>query len=645
MAKKMLFDDTRALRREQREARIARKRERREARALKRQHQTTGVCAQLLREHSAIVGRAPNWTVYDQTEMRKTIEWLLSEHQRGQIGAVGGAVALPPAAEIQREVSLAKNRLIAPDEYQQAATHAAGELIAGVWRELEAEMRRLNALDFDDLLVLAVKLLPEHPYVLLALRERWRWLLVDEVQDTCPAQLELAALLAGADGNLTAVGDPDQVIYAFRCADTRGMRRLAGRFPGHTQIALSRNRRSRAEIITAAVGCVQHNPRREPRALVAERGAGGQASAIGFANERDEADWASGTVASALGAGTAPTEVLILARTGFATEAAQGALARAGIPHRVLGALGLYERSEVRDALAYLTLVANPRDARAFARAVTVPRRGIGELTQSHIIAVARDRHAGDLIVASADKHTAALVRSAEARETLQRFGAGLAAARQELQAGRSLSHVAIATVTMPGGLVRFQQWLRDRAQIIGKRRDAERVLEDLRSLCRDVQAYEQQHEDATLTGFLEHAAGLHAEQLGEGEPDRRITVSTIHRCKGMEAALVIVLGCEERLLPTWQALESADPERLEEERRLFYVAATRAKDVLACTYTRHRRGRPTSGPSRFLTEAGLLPSAEMEERTNASPARTGSPIALPDPTTATTASGNDGGK
>jgi DNA helicase-2/ATP-dependent DNA helicase PcrA len=565
------------------------------------------VCAQLLREHAELFGRTPEWTVYDQTEVRKTIEWLLSEHQRGQIGASAAATALPAAAEIEREVSLAKNRLLAPGEYEQSAAHPAGALIGEVWRELEAEMRRLNAFAFDDLLVLAVRLLGERPYVLRSLRERWRWLLVDEVQDTCPAQLELASLLAGPGGNLTAVGDPDQVIYGFRSADARGMGRLADRFPGHARIALSRNRRSRAEIVTAAVRCVQHNPRRDPRALIAVRGAGGQASAVAFGSERDEAEWVTGTVAGALRQGIPPGEVLILARTGFTTEPLQRELARAGIAHRVLGALGLYERSEVRDALAYLTLLVNPRDARALARAISTPRRGIGERTQSQIVAAARDRHAGDLISACGDEHTAGQVRSVQAREKLTRFAAGLQAARDELAAGRSLSHVTIAVVTMPGGLVRWQEWLRDRADSASKRRDAERVLEDLRSLCRHVQAYEQHEQAATLTGFLEHAAGLHAEQLADGEPDRRITVSTIHRSKGMEAELVIVIGCEERLLPNWRALESADSERLEEERRLFYVACTRAKDRLHLTHTARRNGRQTAGPSRFLTEAGLL--------------------------------------
>ncbi len=272
----------------------------------------------------------------------------------------------------------------------------------------------------------------------------------------------------------------------------------------------------------------------------------------------------------------------------------------------MLGSLGLYERAEVRDALAYLTLVQNPRDAQAFARAIGSPRRGVGSVTVTRLVAWARERHAGDLITASA--HAGALDRvptpggAGSGRRIRQQ--ASSTCAPSSARAARSATAV-IASVTMPGGLVRHHQHVRDHSQSGQRRADAERVLEDLRSLCRAAQTYEEQHEHATLTGFLEHAAGLHAQELGPGE-DRRITVSTIHRAKGTEAQLVVLLACEEQLLPSWRSVASPDPERLAEERRLFYVAATRAKDRLLITHTAERGGRPTGGPSRFLTEAGL---------------------------------------
>jgi DNA helicase-2/ATP-dependent DNA helicase PcrA len=189
-------------------------------------------------------------------------------------------------------------------------------------------------------------------------------------------------------------------------------------------------------------------------------------------------------------------------------------------------------------------------------------------------------------------------VASQAARDRLVQFGTGLDHVRAELDAGRSLGHAVIATVTLPGGLVRNYEHLRDHSPNAERRADAERVLEDLRSLCRSAQTHEEQYEDTTLTGFLDHAAGLHAQEV-DAATDRRITVST-------EAQLVVLLGWEDQLLPSWRSLSSPDPERLAEERRLFYVAATRAKDRLLITHAAERGRRLTGGPSRFLGEAGI---------------------------------------
>jgi DNA helicase-2/ATP-dependent DNA helicase PcrA len=182
-----------------------------------------------------------------------------------------------------------------------------------------------------------------------------------------------------------------------------------------------------------------------------------------------------------------------------------------------------------------------------------------------------------------------------------------LSAVGEEIRSGRSLGHIVLATVMLEGGLVQHFEQRRDRSQNAAARRDAERVLEDLRSLCRAARVFEKAHGLSTsLRDFLEHAIGLHAQEVGAGE-DRRVTVSTIHRAKGTETTLVILLGCEEQLLPSWHSLASPDPEALCEERRLFYVAATRAKDRLVLTHVGNRAGRDTAGPSRFLHEAELL--------------------------------------
>src|SRR3954449_10452564 len=569
------------------------------------------VCARLLREHATLFGRTDAYTIYDQADIRRVIDALLVDHRRRAIQQTIAACGQPSAAELETELALAKSRLLDPAGYLSASRYPAAPVTAAGWPALGDELERRNAWAFDDLLVFAVRLLREHPHRLAHLRGRWRWLVVDEMQDTNRAQAVLVHLLAGPDGNVTVVGDDDQAIYRFRSAEPRNMLAFGERYPRHGRVVLGRNFRSRAEILTAAACCIAVNELRHPKRLVAARGAGGRITTRGFATDRDEAGWAAALIADALATGTPPGEILVLARTGFATGPAQAALAAAGIPHRVLGSLGLYERAEVRDALAYLALLANPRDAYAFRRAVQAPRRGVGTATIARVIAAARERFDGDLITTCANAQILNGLRSQATRDALAQFGAGLDGVREQYRAGRSLGHVVVATLTLDCGVVAHHEARRDHSPSAEQRRDGERVLEDLRSLCHAAQTYaDQVGPAASITGFLEHAAGLHAEEIRPGE-DRRITVSTIHRAKGAEGQLVLLLGCEEQLLPSWRSLQSADPEDLEEERRLFYVAATRAKEHLVLTRCHVRGGRATRGAPRLPPQAGVGPRAK----------------------------------
>ncbi len=443
------------------------------------------ICARMLREHAGVFGRTEHYTVYDRADVRRVIEWLLSDQQRGQIQQALADYGQPAASDVLAEISLAKNRLLTPASYEQTARHTAAPLIATLWRETEIELQRSNSFDFDDLLVLAVRLLAEHPHRLAFYRQRWRWLLVDEYQDTNEAQSTLIALLAGAGGNVCCVGDDDQLLYSFRGAEARNMLAFGERFPGHARIMLGRNFRCRSEILDAAVACVAHNEERLAKALIAIRGAGGDARAIAYASDRHEAQSVAAAIGQALAGGVPAGEVLVLARTGYAMGPVQAALAKAGIPHRVLGSLGLYERSEVRDALAYLTLLANSADAQAFRRAVGSPKRGVGPATANRVITLARETHGGDLIAASAAAQRIEGVRSPAVRDRLTRFGEGLERVRGELRDGRSIGHVVVAAVMLDGGLVGHYQRQRDSSPDADQRHDAERVLEDLRSLCR----------------------------------------------------------------------------------------------------------------------------------------------------------------
>src|SRR5450755_4068117 len=252
------------------------------------------ICARMLREHAAVFGRTEQYTIYDQADVRRVIEWLLSDQQRGQIHHALAEHGQPAASDVLAEISLAKNRLLCPDSYEQAARHEAAALIAAVWRETEIELRRCNALDFDDMLAFAVRLLAEHPHRLAFYRQRWRWLVVDEFQDTNEAQSTLVALLAGAGGNVCCVGDDDQLLYSWRGAEARNILAFGDRFPAHRRIVLGRNFRSRAEILDAAVRCVARNERRAAKALIAMRGSGGRVQLAALGSEREEARWIGG---------------------------------------------------------------------------------------------------------------------------------------------------------------------------------------------------------------------------------------------------------------------------------------------------------------------------------------------------------------
>ena len=248
------------------------------------------ICARMLREHAGVFGRTESYTVYDQADVRRVIEWLLSDQQRGRIQQALADHGQPAASEVLAEISLAKNRLLSPDSYEQHARHAAAPLIAAVWRELDVELQRSNSFDFDDLLVLAVRLLAEHPHRLAFYRQRWRWLVVDEYQDTNEAQSVLVALLAGAGGNVCCVADDDQLIYSWRGAESRNILAFGERFPAHARIVLGRNFRCRSEILDAAVACVAHNVQREAKALIAMRGCGGEVRVIAYGSDRHEAE-------------------------------------------------------------------------------------------------------------------------------------------------------------------------------------------------------------------------------------------------------------------------------------------------------------------------------------------------------------------
>ena len=417
------------------------------------------------------------------------------------------------------------------------------------------------------------------------------------------------------------MGDDDQAVYGFRGAHVGNLLDFQEAFPGARKHLLRRNYRCSRAVLGAAMACIRHNERRESKALVVRTDAPeGSVTRRHFPNEHAEAMAIALEIKARHAAGVPLTEIAALCRTLRHTKTLQQQLTSAGIPHRVIGSHSLWERVEVQDALAYLTLVANPHDAVAFKRAIAAPTdraqftaakvksltRGVGDARQKLVVSYAHE-HEIELLEACINAHHINGL-SNDARESLVTFGKQLSSIRFDLEYGRSIFHAVIATMTCDGGPAACYQHLLANTEDRAILRDTERVLEDLRSLTRAAQTYENEHgEDATLVGFLHEARIEPAEIVKAGE-DNRMTVSTIHGAKGTEYQVVYVMACEERALPSGFALDAADPAALEEERRLAYIAITRAREDVICTTVSERVGDrgDLRRPSRFLAEAGL---------------------------------------
>ena len=366
------------------------------------------------------------------------------------------------------EISRAKNLLLSPDSYERSADHAAGPLIAAVWRESETELRCSDAFEFDDLLAFAVRLLVEQPHRRpgFASAGDGSWSTSSRTQAT--PRPTLVDLLAGTGRQRVRGGDDDQLVHGWRGRRPAAHPRVRRTPPGsHARIVLAANFRRCAEILDAALALRSPQPakRREGVGRDARRG-GGQVRVRRLLRGLARGAVGRRQVAEAIEpACRRPRSLDRWPGPGYATEPLQDALARAGIPHRVLGSSACTSAREVRDALAYLTLLVNPRDAQAFRRAIQSPRRGVGPATANLVVTRARESRGGDLIAASAGAAAIERVPSAAARGRLVQFGVGLQSVRAELDSGRSLGHVAIAVVTLPGGLVAHHEYVRDHSQ------------------------------------------------------------------------------------------------------------------------------------------------------------------------------------
>lgn len=548
-------------------------------------------CLRLLRREGQQVGLAPGFAVYDTDDQVAVVRRILREME------------LPDAAPAARthlaRISWAKNALLTPEAYEAQAYSPDVRSTARIFHRYREALRRANAVDFDDLLLLALELLDgaRRPEILARHAGRCRHLLVDEYQDTNRPQYLLLRALASVHGNLFVVGDEDQSIYAFRGADLRNILDFERDHPGARVVKLEENYRSTGTILHAAGAVISRNTLRKGKSLWTGNPRGEPVVLCRADDDRAEAEWVAGEI-RALHPELPYEEIAVLYRTNAQSRPFEEIFRRERIPHQVVGAVRFYERREVKDVLAYLKLLANPADDAAFRRAAATPPRGIGEATLGAVEEAAR-AFGSSLLDAAARAIEHGLVGGRSAR-ALREFLALL----DELRA---------LAGELP--LVGLLGTLLDR---IGYEAHLERTypeegadrMDNVRALVSAAAEHERETPDASLQTFLDRSALVsEADEVGV-RPG--VTLMTAHCAKGLEFRAVFVAGLEEGLLP--HARSAGDRSALEEERRLFYVAMTRARErlMLSRADTRLSQGVPVPcQASRFL---GELPAAAVRE-------------------------------
>jgi DNA helicase-2/ATP-dependent DNA helicase PcrA len=561
------------------------------------------LCARMLRRHAEAVGLAPNFTILDSDDQNRLLKQVMEaaklDHRRWPVAAVMG--------HIQRF----KDRGLTPDRVTRAEADAefAGGRLVELYRDYQARLLAVNAADFGDLLLHMTELLRTDDAVLAEYHRKFRFILVDEYQDTNLVQYLWLRLLARGSGNICCVGDDDQSIYSWRGAEIENILRFEKDFPGAAIIRLERNYRSTAPILAAASHLIANNQGRLGKTL---RPAGNDA-----AGEKVQvlSLWDSDEEARAIGArieqlrrdGESLAEIAVLVRAGFQTRAFEERFVAIGIPYRVVGGAKFYERQEIRDALAYMRVLHQPADDLAFERIVNVPRRGIGETTLRAFHAHAR-AHRVPLYAAA---EALAPAQKGRVRESLGELLRGFARWRAQLD---SAGHVVtVATMLDESGYT--EMWKADRSP------EAPGRLDNLRELVRALAEFD------SLAGFLEHVAlVMENDEAAEGE---RVSLMTLHAAKGLEFDTVFLPGWEEGLFPNQRALDDGGGRALEEERRLAYVGLTRARRraIISCAANRRIYANwQASIPSRFIDE---LPEGQIT-RIGAEAARRAHAVAAP---------------
>ncbi len=555
------------------------------------------LCARMLRRHADLVGLTPGFTILDADDQLRLLKQVMEAER------VDTKRWPPPAlmAVIQRwkDRGLTPTRVTSADD-----TDFAGGRARELYAAYQARLRALNTADFGDLLLNMTEILREHPDVLAQYHRMFRYILVDEYQDTNLVQYLWLRLLAQAHKNICCVGDDDQSIYSWRGAEVENILRFEKDFAGAKIVRLEANYRSTAPILAAASALIAHNEGRLGKTLRPGRqdATGERVTVVSLWDSDEEARMVGERIEALRRDGEPLAETAILVRAGFQTRAFEERLITLGIPYRVVGGLRFYERAEIRDAIAYMRIVAQPADDLAFERIVNVPRRGVGEVALRRMHETARAN--GIPLTETAARLIANDGLKGRVKEQVDALLRGFIRWRAMLDKDGHV--VTVATVLDESGYT--DMWQQDKSP------EAPGRLENLKELVRALADFE------TLAGFLDHVSlVMENDENAEGD---RVSLMTLHGAKGLEFDTVFLPGWEEGLFPNQRALDEGGVKSLEEERRLAYVGLTRARRRAIVSYAANRRiyaNWQTSIPSRFIEE---LPDGDVEHTGSAALAR-----------------------
>jgi DNA helicase-2/ATP-dependent DNA helicase PcrA len=545
-------------------------------------------CGRILRTEAPKLGYRSNFTIYDQADQVRVVKLCLEELERDPKRFVPRG--------IHSQISNAKNLLITPDDYKARISSFYDQTVGDVYELYQGRLFASNAVDFDDLLMLTVQVLERFPEARKRWQKAFRYVLVDEYQDTNHAQYRLLQLLAGEHQNVFAVGDPDQSIYAFRGADIRNIMEFERDFGGAKQIALEQNYRSTNAILRAANAVISENRERKPKNLWSELGEGDPIRVIEVEDEHAEARFVAAEIAGLVDEGFAGSEIAIFYRTNAQSRVLEDVLVRQDIPYQVIGGPKFYERAEIKDAIAYLQVIDNPSDAISLIRIANRPRRGIGDASLARVRAYA-------------DAHGLSLWEALEHPEEAGCGGAPLKA----IDKFRTLMQSSMAgalDLSVPELLERVLDQSGYLESLEAERTiEAQGRMENLMELVGVAREYQESAESPSLSEFLQQIS-LFSDQDAIEEERSLVTLMTLHNAKGLEFRAVFLIGMEEGVFPHSRSIEE---QGLEEERRLCYVGLTRAQERLVLTHAAARSlwgSRGYNLPSRFLDE---LPQEEIE--------------------------------